>query len=226
MKIDILENKNRFVKLVNSITRQGFAKEELLTYLETQTDFYTAPATSQYNLSVEGGLCQHSLDTYDMLVKICNARYPDEYEQITNDDGQPEDTRVRTCPYSEDTLKIVALFHELSSVNFYEKYFMNKKVYSDTGSKHDENGKFDWVSVSAYKVKDAESRFVLGSREQNTVYMLEGFMPMSVEEVAALISQKGNMTDNPSSDVPTVYSRFNISALLHCADVLSTYTLR
>lgn len=223
--LNIEQNKRRFIDLVNSISRQGFMKDELLTYLEN-SDFYTAPATAQYNLSEEGGLCKHSLDTYDCIRKICSAMYPDEYEQITNDCGQLEDARIRVCPFSEDSLKIVALFHEISSVNFYEKYIQNKKVYSETGTKHDENGKYEWVSSQAYKVKDASERFVLGSREQNTVYILEGYVPMSIEEVAALISQKGNMTDNPSSDVPSVYSRYNLAALLHCADVLSTYTLK
>jgi len=54
----------RFKNLVGEIKRNGIDK--LLSAIE-KTDFYTAPASTRYHDSVEGGLLHHSLRTYDML---------------------------------------------------------------------------------------------------------------------------------------------------------------
>lgn len=39
----------------------------LLQYLETETDFFTAPASSKYHLTYEGGLVQHTLHVVNTL---------------------------------------------------------------------------------------------------------------------------------------------------------------
>ena len=36
----------------------------------------------------------------------------------------------------------------------YETDYKNKKIYSETGSKKDEKGRFDWQAVEFYKVND------------------------------------------------------------------------
>ena len=51
----IEQNKMDFIALAqNNINREGL--EELLKWLES-TDFFTAPASSRFHLSEEGGLC-------------------------------------------------------------------------------------------------------------------------------------------------------------------------
>ena len=57
-------------------------------------------------------------------------------------------------------------------MNFYEIYYQNKKIYSESGSKYDENGRFDWKSVPAYKVRDEKERFQFGSHEQTSEFMI------------------------------------------------------
>lgn len=60
------ENIKRFEDLMSTITRDG--KDALMDYIKNKTDFYTAPASTQFHLSCEGGLLQHSLNVYDCLM--------------------------------------------------------------------------------------------------------------------------------------------------------------
>ena len=60
------ENIKRFKDLMGKIEREG--KDDLMTYLETKTDFYYAPSSTRFHLSCEGGLLQHSLNVYDCLM--------------------------------------------------------------------------------------------------------------------------------------------------------------
>ena len=41
------------------VTRSG--SEKLLEWLDKKTDFFTAPASTRFHGSCEGGLCMHSL---------------------------------------------------------------------------------------------------------------------------------------------------------------------
>jgi len=57
--------KNRYIELWQTVKREGIP--ELLAWLET-TDFYTAPCSTKYHLSREGGLLEHSLNVFDSLL--------------------------------------------------------------------------------------------------------------------------------------------------------------
>ena len=56
-----------------------------------------------------GGLCAHSLNVYDSLEKLCRAFYT-KYDENGECMGY-------ACPYSEDTIRIVALFHDFDKMN-------------------------------------------------------------------------------------------------------------
>ena len=59
-----MTNKERFIELLRSTKREGI--EKLIDFLE-KTDFFTAPASTRFHSSYEGGLLQHSLNVYDCL---------------------------------------------------------------------------------------------------------------------------------------------------------------
>ena len=74
--INLQANKEEFEALARKyIKRDGL--EKLLSWLE-QTDFYSAPASTKYHLSVEGGLCQHSLNVFHSMVELCNKHWEKE----------------------------------------------------------------------------------------------------------------------------------------------------
>ena len=212
--LKIVENKQRFMNLVKSITRDGIDLSRLIAQLEG-SDFFEAPASAIYHNAFRGGLCDHCLNVYDTLTDICEAMYPDTYDDMGN-------VIAKNCPYSEDTLKIVALFHDFDKMNKYERTVMNKKIYSETGSKYDEMGKYDWVSVPGYKRKEDKDVFTIGTHGENSTYMTETFIPLSTEEHCA-ITNHHSVYDNPKLNVTGIYSKYHLACLLHTADMLSTY---
>lgn len=64
------DNKKRFIDLLKSTKREGIDK--LIDFLE-KTDFFTAPASTRFHSSYEGGLLQHSLNVYDCLLDLALA---------------------------------------------------------------------------------------------------------------------------------------------------------
>lgn len=111
-------------------------------------------------------------------------------------------------------------------MNFYEKSFSNKKVYSDTGSKYDAMGRYDWVSVPGYSIKDSSDRFVYGSHEQTAEFMARMLIPLTVEESVAIIHHMGGQSwDSAKDNIAEVYSKYPLATLLHLADMISTYVL-
>ncbi len=99
-----LNAKEEFIGIfTEKITRQG--SEKLLEWLK-KSDFFTAPASTRYHLSCEGGLCRHSINVYKRLVQIY-----DEIGEKAND----------------ESLAICALLHDICKANFYSVSMRNKK---------------------------------------------------------------------------------------------------
>ena len=48
-----------FVELLRTTNRDGI--EELIRYLQEETDFFTAPASTKYHGAFAGGLLMHSI---------------------------------------------------------------------------------------------------------------------------------------------------------------------
>ena len=129
-----------------------------------------------------------------------------------------------TDKISEDSIKIVALLHDMSKINFYKKVYKNEKQYRNDGSKRDEGGNFDWVAVQSYAVVDNSERFLYGSHEQTSEYMIRTFVPLTYAESVAILHHHGGTNDDSiKSAIPAIYSRYPLAALLHTADMISTY---
>ena len=56
--------KEEFRNLILSINREGI--ERLVDFIDS-TDFYTAPASTKFHGSYEGGLLEHSMKVYELL---------------------------------------------------------------------------------------------------------------------------------------------------------------
>ena len=201
-KEDIERNKKEFISLIYSIERE-FNKDRLIEWLENRSDFFTAPASSKYHGSYEGGLCNHSLNVYYSLKNLAQNFLSYEIDQEGN----------QHFKYSEDSLKIVGLLHDISKANYYEKYFRNVK---------DEKG--NWVQVPEYKVRD--DRFIFGSKEQTAEFMVSNFIPLTVDErISILHSSGGQAYDSTQTNVATIFNACELTTLLHTADLLSTFVL-
>lgn len=205
---EIQENKERFITLLRSIKRENADIEGLIKKLES-SDFFTAPASTQYHGSFKGGLCKHSLNVYAQLKKLVSIEYP----KFIAEERELKEVDNYSCPISEDSIIITALLHDLSKMNFYEISLRNVK---------DEKG--SWVQVPFIKVRDSKDRFIYSTHGANSEYMIQAFIPLKLEESVAIINHMG-MSDNSdhNQELSVIYNRYTLALLLHSADMLATF---
>ena len=192
-EVQLNENKNRYLALIKSISSDKGDIDRFIKWITERSDFFEAPASTKYHGSFVGGLCLHSLNVYDNLVKLVESQ---------------------NLSYSSDTLKIVALLHDLSKANLYERYIKNVK--------NDVTG--EWEKVPEYKVRDSENRFIYGNHEQNSEYMARSFFDLTLEESTAILHHHaGKSWDSAQDDIGTLYNKYTLALLLHLADMLATF---
>ena len=196
-----IENRAKFEERARSITRPGTDIDGLLEALESG-GFFEAPQTERAHRSYDGGLCEHALCRYEEMKRICSSSY---YQGV-----------------SDDSILITSLFADLGKMDYFDKTIKNKKVYSDTGKKSDELGKFDWVSEPGYTVRDPALRFVFGTLGQNSERILSEFVPLSNEESAAIINLHADY-ENPGLNLATIYMSYPIAVFLNVADKLASF---
>ena len=101
--MDNTENKELFLSTFRkNVQRPG--AEKLLAWMET-TDFFTAPASTRFHAAYEGGLLDHSMNVYNVLISKhfdpasddIEARfYKTELRNRKNDRGEWEKVPVYT----------------------------------------------------------------------------------------------------------------------------------
>ena len=66
--LTLSEQKEKFLEICRrEIKREGL--EELIAWLE-KSDFFTAPASSKFHGDYTGGLCEHSLNVYEVACHL------------------------------------------------------------------------------------------------------------------------------------------------------------
>lgn len=131
------ENVKKFEELLSQVDREGMP--QLLEYIRDKSDFYTAPASTRFHLSTEGGLLQHSLNVYECLQRKAQA------DTVWHD--------ILTAA-GKDALIICPLLHDLCKTHFYKIDFKNQKTYDPEKVKaaerwqvkKDNAGAFIWES--------------------------------------------------------------------------------
>ena len=91
-----------FVELLRTTNRDGI--EELIRYLQEETDFFTAPASTKYHGAFESGLLMHSIN-------VCAELNLDPNSKV----------------YPPATTIIVALLHDICKANCYRTEKRNVK---------------------------------------------------------------------------------------------------
>ena len=185
--------KERFIEIYkNSIKREG--SEALLNYLLSEScDFFHAPASTRYHLASDGGLLIHSLNVYDCLKEYLNRPFIKEKCNLT---------------YSDETIAIVSLLHDLCKINCYKKSFRNVK---------DETGK--WIQVPSY---DFEDSLPYGHGEKS-VYIITGFMKLTREEAFAIRYHMGFSGTEDQRNISNAFSQYPLAFALSTADMEATF---
>lgn len=187
--------KERFIEVYNkNIQREG--ADKLLEYLlSPASDFFTAPASARFHSSIEGGLVQHSLNVYDCLVGYLNS------EHVKND---------LHMSYSDESIAVVSLLHDLCKIGVYKKGFRNVK---------DEKGV--WQRVDTFEFDDP---MPYGHGEKS-VYMITPFMKLSREEAFAIRYHMGYSSTEDARNVAAAFEMFPLAFALSTADSEATYFL-
>lgn len=186
--MSIEDNKQRFIELYNThITREG--ADKLLEYMLEKSDFFTAPASTRYHGSYEGGLLEHSLNVYDCLKHFIDDPYTQEKFGIT-------------C--SDETVAIVSLLHDLCKMNFYT--VSQRNVKGEDGV---------WRKEPYYSVDDK----VPYGHGEKSVYIITGFMRLTRQEAFAIRFHMGFSGDEPKSLISSALNQFPLAVATHIADM-------
>lgn len=187
-----MTNKERFIEIYNThIKREG--ADKLLEYL-IKSDFFTAPASARFHSSYEGGLLDHSLNVYDALVGYLNS---------------PRVKETYGFSYSDESIAIVALLHDLCKIGVYKKGFRNVK---------DESGA--WKRVDTFEYDD---QLPYGHGEKS-VYIITGYMRLTREEAFAIRYHMGYSSEREDPrNVSAAFEMFPLAFAVSVADSEATY---
>lgn len=170
--------KEEYIKLLEGIDREGM--EKLIEFLE-ESDFFEAPASTRYHGSKKGGLLEHSMKVYEIL---------------------------KTKTEDNDSVKIVALLHDICKVNFYKTEYRNAKI----------NGA--WEQVPYYTVDDT----IPYGHGEKSVMMISEFIKLTPEEKYAIRWHMGFTEPKELyGTISIAYKKYPLALLTHEADLEATY---
>ena len=213
----LAEVKQEYIDIIKSLTRKDCDIDGFLAYLE-ETDFFTAPASTQYHCSFPGGLCLHSINVYKILLDITNRLAVKKIDNPKFKEGSKEPAKIKVPVYSKDSIILVALLHDLNKINFYEKTIYSKPKYDE------ESNSMNWTKTTGYKVIDAENRS-LGLKGVTSYLRGSMFFPLTEEEINALIYQYSATEKEPVTDLSSILAKYNLAVFLHSADIISTFCI-
>ena len=211
--IDTKKNIEEFENLYNEYILPREGGDRLLEFIR-KSDFYTAPASTRFHLSEEGGLLQHSLNVFHCLMnKASNTTWaniitPDKY----------------------NTVACVALLHDLCKTYFYDKELKNTKTYDPDivasfgghGVKHDAKGDYVWTMTESYTYNN---RFPLGHGAKS-VFFIQQFIKLSIEEIACIYWHMGAYCDsNQWNELGDAFEKYPLALALHEADMEAGHML-
>ena len=104
MNENVQKNKELFMEQYNANIKREGAKE-LLAWLGT-SDFFTAPASTRFHGNYEGGLCEHSLNVFRQLARLCNT--------------YKEELGIKSWQDKRETVAICSLLHDLCKIGCYK----------------------------------------------------------------------------------------------------------
>lgn len=202
-ELNIQELIEKFEQLLTSVNRDGIDKP--LAYIR-KSDFYRAPASTRFHSCHDGGLLEHSLNLYECLLnKKQNPIWAEVLREV-----------------DDESLILVALLHDLCKSYLYVPEFKNKKVYSNTGTKKDEGGRFDWQAVKGYGTDD---KIPYGHGEKS-VMMIEEFIKLKPIERYAIRWHMGFTEPKEYwNTLTTAIKKYPVILAVHQADMEATYLL-
>ena len=186
--------KEEFLEIYTSqIHREG--ADALLDYLQNKSDFFTAPASAKFHSAHAGGLCEHSVNVYH-----CLADYL----------ARPRVQELYGLEYSQESIAVVALLHDLCKIGCYK-----------AGTRNVKGADGKWQTVPTFFYEDA---LPYGHGEKS-VYIISGFLRLSREEAMAIRWHMGFSGSEDARLVGQALEQYPLAFALSVADMEATYFL-
>lgn len=186
---------DRFEAEMGKAQRPGV--DRLMEYIR-KSDFYTAPASTKYHLSCEGGLLQHSLNVLDALRGILV------YSPVDNTWQYQVAGRVPAI-IPDESVTITALLHDLCKTYYYGTSTRNVK--------NEATGK--WEKQPFYTVKD---RMPLGHGPKSAMLAKE-YIKLEPAEMYAIWWHMGYSDTQDFQSLNAAIQEYPLVWALHTADV-------
>lgn len=189
-----MNTKEEFIQIYKeNIHREG--ADAFLEFLEgPHSDFFTAPASTRFHGNIKGGLCAHSVHVYHCLKDYLDRQRVKEIYKMS---------------YSDETIALVALLHDVCKINVYKKGTRNKKIDGQ------------WQQVDVFEFED-DIPFGHGEK---SVYMIQPFMRITREEAFAIRYHMGFSGSDSVNNVGKAFEMFPLAFALSTADMEATYFL-
>lgn len=189
--------KKRFKKAVKeTIQRDGI--ENLMEWLENETNFFTSPASTRYHGSYEGGLVEHSLNVFNQMLFEMDTMVGKGWEDL----------------YPMESVAVVALFHDICKVGQYRETEKWRK-----------NSDGEWESYLAYEYDPEQLTMGHGAKSN---YFLQRFIHLTTMEAQAIFWHMGAYDISPYANLNGCGAAFEtnpLAFLIHRADMAATYVV-
>ncbi len=193
--VDFVTKREEFIAVYQEhITRRG--ADRLLAWLDSDaSDFFTAPSSTRFHGSYEGGLVEHSLNVYECLKDYLS---------------RPRTKELYGMDYTPETIAITALLHDICKVGFYAVDYRNAK-----------NEQGVWERVPYYTIRDS---LPYGHGEKS-VYMIQCFMHLTQDEAFAIRYHMGFSGIEDKNSIGRALEMFPLALAVNVADMEATYYL-
>ncbi len=193
------EDIERFECELRRVDRKGM--DDLLKYIR-KSDFYTAPASTRFHLSCEGGLLQHSLNVLDALRGILIP---------VGDHWEYRAAGRTVCTVTGENIIIAALLHDICKTYYYAVSMRN--------AKNEETGQ--WEKVPYYTVSN---KMPLGHGPKSAMIIKE-YIKLENVEMYAIWHHMGFSSKVDEKELGEAIERYPFIWALHTADMMATHMM-
>lgn len=196
MATDTAQNRERFCTILRETGIDNI--DSVIAYLD-ELKFFEAPASARNHFNFPGGLALHSLNVYDMAMKLREsvvALRPDSAEML-----------------APESIAIAALFHDVCKADIYRRTLRRQK--NEIGV---------WEDIEGYEVD--YSALPVGHGEKSVIMLLRAGLDLEDDELMAIRWHMGPW-DLPAQSIEMDKSyrkaleKSPLVPLIHTADTLA-----
>ena len=163
------ELQNRYNELKSKVKKRATEFAELIEYIENETEWLKAPASTRFHLCRENGLLEHSVNVAETLIRIKNTLYP---------------------LIEDESCVIVALLHDLGKVGMPEQplYLKNKPTENQRRAGYGPTYPYSYNNSLTYL-----------SVPLRSLYLALPYITLSEEETQAIAYHDGQYVEDNRS---------------------------